>query len=91
MAMTYWTATCQAHKDDPETRPLPLVLTLKSHVRACCPFTKRKLRLREAQHPQLQVRCDHQPAWLFLLLDVGGGEGFQTLGDNRGGAVWEPD
>lgn len=70
MAMTYWTATCQALKDDPETRPLPLVLTLKSHARACGPFTKRKLRLREAQHPQVQVRCDHQPAWLFLLLDV---------------------
>ena len=30
MAMTYWTATCQSHKDDPEARPLPLVLILMS-------------------------------------------------------------
>lgn len=67
MTMTYRTATCQAHKDDPRQDLCPLVLTLKSHARARCPFTKRKRRLREAQRPQVQADVTTSQPGSFCL------------------------
>lgn len=80
----HWTATLQANKEDPKIRPLPLVLTLTSHASACCSFTERKLRLREAQHLHKAGQALLPASPVLAASRCVGTRVSQTLGDKRG-------